>query len=92
MSIFLETVFVAHEFWYFRFFGIVSKNMLISDVGEVPESLVFFWDCLEKYAHFVAHEFWYFCFFGTVSRNMLISWRMGLVFWLFETVSKNVIL
>ena len=34
-------------------------------------------------------------FFGTVSRNMLISWRVGFVFWLFETietVSKNVIL
>ena len=63
----------------FVVFGTVSRNMLISSFGEVPESvvffvfffgtvsrnlliswpisigiLVFFWDCLGKYAHCVA--------------------------------------
>ena len=46
--------------------------MLISNIREVPESLVC-WDCLDEYAHFVANGFGISAIFGTVLRNMLIS-------------------
>ena len=52
--------FVAYGFWCFWFSGAVSRNTLLSDFGEAPESLFlffwglwvwcfcFFWDCLEE--------------------------------------------
>ena len=54
------------------FFGTVSRNKLISDLGEVLQSLFFwfFWDCLDEYAHFVAYRLWCFCFFWGLSREI----------------------
>ena len=71
--------FLAYGLW---FFGTVSRNMLISDFGEVPESL-FFWffgDCLEKYTHFVTYEFWYFWFCWDCLEEYAHFWLMGFGF------------
>ena len=64
--------FLAYGPW---FFGIVSRNMLISSFGEVPESFVFLWFFGTVSTNMLIswpRSFGIFVFVGTVSGNMII--------------------
>ena len=80
------------SFGTFGFFWTVSKNMLISSLWAL-----FFWDCLEKYAHFRCRRgsgIFGFLFFLGLSREICSLRSLGVLFSLvfFGTVSRNMLI